>query len=60
MNYASRSYTAPSLRTSLESGSARHSDHFHRFARCLRIGLTENEKRDLIDCLSVLYKEEAL
>jgi len=37
-----------------EPGSARNSDQFHRFARCFCIGLTENEKRDLIDFLSVL------
>jgi hypothetical protein len=42
------------IRTSPERGSARNSDPFHRFARCFRIGLTENEKRDPIDFLSVL------
>ena len=47
------------LRTSPEPGSARKSDQFHRFARCFLIGLTENEKRDPVDFLSVLYKEEA-
>jgi hypothetical protein len=35
-------------RTSPEPGSARNTDQFHRFARRFRIGLTQNEERDLI------------
>jgi len=54
MNYASRSYTAPSLRTSPERGAARNSDQFHRFAALLPHQPDRKRKRDPIDFLSVL------